>query len=61
LAVADVFGGLSLVEACAEKLAVKLVTERIPLKALIEAGYPEDVIDSVKAKLASGAAAASMN
>jgi hypothetical protein len=61
LAVSDVFGGMSLVEECAEKLAVKLVTEQIPLKALSDTGYPEDIIESVKTKLASGAAAATIN
>ncbi|KAL3938667.1 MAG: hypothetical protein SGARI_001653 [Bacillariaceae sp.] len=57
LAVSDAFGGVSLVEMCAENLSRKLIAEKIPLKVLTEAGYPKEIVNAVKSKLAFAASA----
>jgi len=46
------FGGPSLAELCAEGIAKQLVADRIPVSAIKSAGYPDDVVDAVKAKMA---------
>jgi hypothetical protein len=55
-AVAEAFGGISLVEACAKEIACRMVENKIPLSELKRQGYPKDVVDIVKRSLASAIA-----
>jgi hypothetical protein len=56
LAVADAFGGISLVEECAEQISRQMVANKIPLSALSSSGYPPEIVYAVKSKLASALA-----
>ena len=58
VAICNAFGGVSLVDECAEQLSRKMIADKIPIKALADAGYPKDVIYAVKSKLGSAAAGA---
>jgi hypothetical protein len=56
LAAADAFGGISLVEECSEHISRQMVANKIPLSVLSSVGYPPEIVDAVKSKLASALA-----
>jgi len=50
--VGEVFGGPTLAEMCAEDIARRMVADRIPVSQLRSSGYPRDIMDAVKDKMA---------
>jgi len=50
--VGETLGGPSLAELCAEDIARRMVVDRIPVSELSSSGYPREIVDAVKAKMA---------
>jgi hypothetical protein len=55
--VGDVFGGPTLVQECAQDIARRMMTEKIPLSELTGKGFPAMIIRAVRQALASSGAA----
>lgn len=51
--VGEAFGGQSLAESCAESIARRMVTDRIPIAELKRNGFPDDIVQAVKVKMAT--------
>ncbi|CAJ1960124.1 unnamed protein product [Cylindrotheca closterium] len=46
-----VFGGGDLSDNCAESIAKRMVEDKIPISELKRAGYPDDIVESVREKM----------
>jgi hypothetical protein len=52
LLVGEAFGGPSLVDGCAIEISRRMVADRIPISELKRNGYPADIVEAVKTKMA---------